>query len=171
MPPDQNAPLGSELPDRSLRWSLIRDLTVFVAKASLEALRDIALIPAALVAGLAGLLLSPAKPDRYFQEILELGDRFDDFVDLFGREARRQREPGQLGKATDEELRADDVFERVENLLVEEFHRGGVTAQAKDAIDRGLDTLQEVFRSDPKARTRAPSVTGRAGEPGEPDGP
>lgn len=181
MPPADPPPPGSEPADRSLRWSLIRDLTVFVAKASLEALRDLALIPAALVAGVAGLLLSPSRPDRYFQEILELGDRFDDFVDLFGREARRQREPGQLGRPSDDEIRADDVFDRVENLLVDEFNRGGVTAQAKEAIDRGLDALQEVFsdsaaseaRVNPPRRRPDTAVPDRAGKPdeaGEPDG-
>ena len=77
---------------RSQRWRLIRDLVIFTTKASLEAMRDIALIPAAVIAviaGLAGMLLSPSKPDRYFQRVLELGDEFDEFIDLFGKEKRR----------------------------------------------------------------------------------
>lgn len=76
---------------QTIRWRLIRDLIVFVSKASLEALRDLALIPAALIAGVAGLLLSPSRPERYFHEILKVGDEFDEFVDLFGKRARGRR--------------------------------------------------------------------------------
>ncbi len=145
-----------EMGPTALRWALIRDLTVFTAKASLEALRDLALIPAALFAGIAGLLLSPRKPDRFFQEILEVGDRFDDFVDLFGREARRRRQAGALGKSDPEELNADDVFDRLESLLVEEYNRGGVTAQAKEAIDRGLDAVQDALGAEDEQVTPQP---------------
>ncbi|MBW2240941.1 MAG: hypothetical protein JRH01_03060 [Deltaproteobacteria bacterium] len=142
---------------RTIRWKLIRDLLVFVSKASLEALRDLALIPAALIAGIAGLMFSPSRPERYFHEILKIGDQFDDFVDLFGKQAR-----GRRGLATeaneeteDDALRADDVFDRIENLLVEEYHRGGVTAQVKEAIDRGLDVVQEAV-ADSTPALRAP---------------
>ncbi|MCP5055910.1 MAG: hypothetical protein GY937_04200 [bacterium] len=150
---------------RTNRWKLIRDLLVFVSKASLEALRDLALIPAALIAGVAGLMLSPSRPERYFHEILKIGDEFDEFVDLFGKQAR-----GRRGLATEENedgegaaLRADDVFDRIENLLVEEYHRGGVTAQVKEAIDRGLDVVQEAV-ADGAPALRAPESEKDCGE-------
>ncbi len=147
MPPPRRSAQETPGPETvARRWALLRDLIVFVAKASLEALRDIALIPAALVAGLAGLLISPSQPDRYFQEILKIGDRFDDFVDLFGKEARKRRRPGLLGRRS-KDLRADDVFDRIERVLVDEYRRGGLTAQAKQAIDRGLDSVQEALGS------------------------
>jgi hypothetical protein len=81
-------------PDQ-LRWRLLRDLGSFVLKVALETVRDLVLIPLALLAGLAGLLLSRAAPDRFFREVLRLGARFDEFLDLFGpspgRRARRGR--------------------------------------------------------------------------------
>ncbi len=150
---------------RAIRWRLIRDLLVFVSKAGLEALRDLALIPAALIAGVAGLLLSPSRPERYFHQILKVGDEFDDFVDLFGKHAR-----GRRGLATEESqdadaiLRADDVFDRLERMLVDEYHRGGVTAQVKEAIDRGLDSVQEAVTE--KAPARPPPELD-TGEPHE----
>ena len=45
------------------------------------------------------------------------------------------------------DLRADDVFDRIEKLLVDEYRRGGLTAHAKQAIDRGLDAVQEALGS------------------------
>ncbi len=146
---------------------LIRDLAVFVLKAGLEAFRDLALIPAALLSGLAGLIGAPSQPDRYFQYVLRFGDRFDDFVDLFGRQARHAREPGALGRPRDEEVRVDDLVGHVEDLLVQEFERGGITAQAKDAIDRGLDALQHVVgghAGDPTVPRLAPGAGERDGE-------
>lgn len=131
---------------RSQRWRLIRDLVIFTTKASLEALRDIALIPAAVIAGLTGMFLSPSKPDRYFQRVLELGDEFDEFIDLFGKEKRRIS--GSRFDPLDEAespLRVDDIFERIERLMFDEYKRGGVTAQAKEAIDHGLDAVQEAL--------------------------
>ncbi|MAE96785.1 MAG: hypothetical protein CL910_19220 [Deltaproteobacteria bacterium] len=135
---------------RAQRWILIRDLLIFVSKAGLEAVRDIALIPAALIAGIAGLLLSPSKPDRYFLRVLEVGDEFDDFVDLFGKEKRLAR-GSRFDRPEEEEelLRADDIFNRIEKAVVDEYKRGGVTAQAKQAIDRGLDAVQDALASPP----------------------
>ncbi|MCP3986995.1 MAG: hypothetical protein GY723_21615 [bacterium] len=132
---------------RTIRWRLIRDLLVFVSKAGLEALRDLALIPAALIAGVAGLLISPSRPERYFHKILKVGDEFDDFVDLFGKQARGRRGLAtEVSQDLDNEangLRADDIFDRIEGLLVDEYRRGGVTTHVKEAIDRGLDAVHE----------------------------
>ena len=153
---DDDPDLHEELSEdtiRSQRWRLMRDLTVFATKASFEALRDIALVPAAVVAGIAGMLLSPSKPDRYFQRVLEVGDEFDEFVDLFGKEKRRKSgsrfDPPEEGESR---LRADDIFERVEQVMFDEYKRGGMTAQAKEAIDHGLDAVHEALEG--KFQTR-----------------
>jgi hypothetical protein len=145
---DPRFPEERQTPDegaaRSLRWMLIRDLLIFVTKASLEAARDIALIPTALIAGVAGMLLSPSKPDAYFEQVLEIGDEFDEFVDLFGKEKRR--DSGSRFDAPEEDdglLRADDFFDLIEKAVVAEYKRGGVTAQAKTAIDHGLDVVHQ----------------------------
>ena len=132
---------------RSLRWRLFRDLLIFVTKASLEVVRDVALIPAALIAGVAGMLFSPSKPDVYFQRVLEVGDEFDEFVDLFGKEKRRKSGSRfDAPEGGDDLPRADDFFDRIEHAVVEEYKRGGVTAQAKEAIDHGLDVVHEALR-------------------------
>lgn len=124
---------------RARRWALIRDLLVFAGKAALEAFRDLALIPVGLVAGLAGLLFHPRDPEFLFREVLRLGDRFDRFVDLFGADrARRRGDPEVAAEGPS----FDALVGRVERVLVEQHRRGGVTAQAKEAVDRALDTLQ-----------------------------
>jgi hypothetical protein len=113
------------------RWLLIRDLAGFCIKLTLEALRDIVLIPLAVVAGGLGILLGGAEPERWFRAVLEAGRRFDAWLDLFGRHE-------SAGSTLDVHL------QRLEAVLREQTQRGGVTAQAKSAIDRALDAVQGV---------------------------
>ncbi len=122
------------------RWVLIRDLLVFSAKAALEALRDIVLIPLALLTGVAGLLGSRNDPERPFREMLGLGRRFDDWLNLFGpiEDERPRRREGET---------VDAWFARLESIVVEQHDRGGITASAKAAIDRALDGVQPGHRS------------------------
>lgn len=116
------------------RWSLIRDATVFTAKVGIEALRDVLLIPLGLGSAVLGLLARPDDPEHYFRRMLDLGHRFDRYLDLFGA-------------GTKEEARVDALFQRVEHVLVEQHRRGGVTAGAKAAIDRTLDVIGRAARS------------------------
>jgi hypothetical protein len=118
---------AAELSQR--RWLFIRDLAGFSVKLLIEALRDLVLIPLALLAGAAGLVLGGARPERFFQEVLEIGRRFDAWLNLFGE---HDAERGSL----DEHLR------RLEAVVREQHARGGATAQARRAIDRALDAVQ-----------------------------
>jgi hypothetical protein len=128
---------------RELRWRLLRDLGAFVLKVGLEAIRDLVLIPLALLAGLAGLVLSAADPARFFREMLRLGARFDDFLDLFGAAAREE------GLAPPGAARVDDLVDGIEAVLREQHQKGGVTAAAKDAIDRALDAVADALQGRP----------------------
>ena len=156
-----------------LRWRLLRDLAVFTAKASLEALRDLVLIPVVLTAGFAGLLVSPQDPGRFFRRVLSWGDRYDHFVDLFGSARRRQRAGITSALAPTEPLpdggtTADDVFEGIEALLVEQHEKGGVTAAAKETIDRALDVLQDAVD---ELRGPAPDALPGPTDPGDGNSP
>jgi len=126
-----------------LRWRLLRDLGAFVLKVGLEAIRDLVLIPLALVAGVAGLVLSPGDPARFFREVLRLGARFDDFLDLFGAAARQESLPPSGA------TRVDDLVDGIEAVLREQHQKGGVTATAKDAIDRALDAVADALQERP----------------------
>lgn len=114
---------------REQRWRLIRDVSVFSAKVAIEALRDVVLLPLAIVAGLVGLFAGGERPEKPFEQVRGLGRRFDAWLNLFGEHDGR----GPV---------IDDHFARLEAVLVEQHRRGGVTAQAKEAIDRALDAVE-----------------------------
>lgn len=116
------------------RWRLIRDVLVFQLRLGLDALRDLLLSPISIVAGLADLIFGGTR----FYAVLAAGRRTETWIHLFGELDR-----AEMRDATDAAPPAavDAIVERMERLIVEQYERGGVTASAKSAIDRGLDAI------------------------------
>lgn len=63
--------------------SLARDVLLLQIKLLLDALRDIALSPLTLAAAALDLALSRWQSPRYFHAVLRLGQRSDDWIDLW----------------------------------------------------------------------------------------
>jgi hypothetical protein len=63
------------------------------------------------------------------------GRRSEDWIDLFGGFADAPRKGRRAPQAV------DDLVSQVEAMLAEHSERGGVTASAKEAIDRSLDRI------------------------------
>ena len=68
-----------------------------------------------------------------------LGRRSESWIDLFAAGDRIEPRQDLPKEGT---RRVDDVFERLEQVLLAEQERGGVTASAKRSIDRLLDSIQ-----------------------------
>ncbi len=128
------------------RWTLIRDAVVIQFKLVVDGLRDVVLVPASLVAALISLVRSEdGRPGPEFYELLAFGKRTERWIDLFGahrRAAAASGSPADAEQESGQEAGIDDLISRVEAYVVEEYRRGGVTAQAKEQIDRALDALQ-----------------------------
>lgn len=75
---------------QTVRRSLIRDVAFFQFKLVLDTLRDLVLSPLSLAAALLDFLLSGHQPPRYFYAVLRLGERSEEWIDLWsaGRDAR-----------------------------------------------------------------------------------
>jgi hypothetical protein len=119
---ETNLPESGKHPDR---WTLIRDLVVLQAKLIVDGFRDLLLVPASLVAGIWSLVSGDRdRPGPQFYQLISLGKQSELWIDLF--------------KAY--EHAPEDV--RREHEIAEEYERGGVTAQAKERIDKALDAIQ-----------------------------
>ena len=136
MEPNPETP--REYPDR---WTLIRDLFVFQAKLLVDGLRDLILVPASMVAGIWSLVSGDnGRAGPQFYQLISLGKQSELWIDLFKAyenapdEVRREHEfaTGNM----------DEIVNRFESFVVEEYERGGVTAQAKERIDKALDAIQ-----------------------------
>lgn len=154
MEPSQS--LAQIKPDvRAERWRLVRDLIVFQGKLVLDGLKDLVLGPVAIGAALMGLFSSKDDPGESFRSVLSAGRKFDRWVDLFGERqaalppasdapsSAAAASPAPAAAPAAGEPALDDLVGRVEKALVDQYQRGGVTAKAKDAIDKAIDALQQ----------------------------
>jgi hypothetical protein len=128
-------------PNATHRWETARDLVVFQLKLVADGARDMVLIPTSLVAGLFGLLFSRDNPSGPFYQVLALGKRSEHWINLFGSlpESRHAEASDSIERIGN----LDNVVNRMERLLVEQYERGGITATAKHSIDKYLDALNK----------------------------
>jgi hypothetical protein len=121
------------------RWELVRDIAVLQVKLIVDGLRDFLLVPVSIFAGIYSLLSGGERPGTEFYELLHFGRRSERMINLFGAADRVQGQDDD-GPLPD----IDDMVAKVENFVVDEYRKGGMTAQAKDRIDNVLDSLRRV---------------------------
>ena len=136
---DANSNAGDLMPDR---WTLIRDIVVLQVKLIVDGLRDVILVPVSLLVGIFSLIRAENAPGSGFYELLRLGRRSERWINLFGA-AERVYGPAIADDWFPAE-NIDEMVSRVESFVVAEYQRGGVTWQAKDQLDRALDSLHKL---------------------------
>lgn len=120
---------------------MLRELAVFHVKLVMDGLKDLALGPLSLAAAALGLLFPGTDPSRYLTRIKRLGRGYDAWVDLYDE---RDPDAASGGPAT-----LDDHLRRLERAIADQRERGALPDQARDAIERALDTLDGLARSRP----------------------
>ena len=125
----------------SERWTMLRDLAVLQGKLIVDGLRDLLLVPASLIAGLISLASSEkGKPGPQFYQLLQYGKESERWINLFGAVKNAPESVQEQSPFADNDI--DDIVHRVESFVVDEYKRGGVTAQAKKRMDDFLDAMQ-----------------------------
>lgn len=120
------------------RWELVRDALVFQGKLFIDGLRDAAMIPLSTIAVIMDILGIGGRAGRNFYDVVLFGRQTEHWINLFSAadrllpESSEDRSPSGL----------DAVVQRMEDIVVEEYQRGGITTSAKEAVDRALDNLQ-----------------------------
>ena len=126
---------------RTPLWVLIRDVGVLQVKLIVDGLRDLILVPASLIAGVVSLARTEnGKPGPQFYQLVSVGKQSEKWINLFG--ALRNAPPEVAPQGHFGEVDMDDLISRVENFVVDEYQRGGVTAQAKARLDKALAAMQ-----------------------------
>jgi len=126
-----------ELVPRS-RWELVCDVIVFQGKLFVDGVRDALLMPISIVAAIMDLLGIGRRAGRTFYDVILLGRETEHWINLFGAADRLL--PGSAEEGSPSGM--DALVRRMEDVVVEEYERGGITASAKDAVDRAIDKLQ-----------------------------
>jgi len=124
------------------RWALIRDIAVFQVKLLVDGFRDLVLVPISLVTGVVGLLKGGDEIGAEFYGLLRLGRQSEHWINLFG--AVSNYEASGSGDDPAKVRDIDEIVARVENFIIDEYRKGGVTAQAKKRLDQAIDSLSRV---------------------------
>jgi len=127
------------IPDR---WTLIRDILVLQLKLVVDGLRDFILVPISLVVGIVSLVKSGDAVGSEFYQLLRTGRRSERWINLFGAAERVYGPSGADDRFPTEDI--DEMVSRVESFVVDEYSQGGVTRQAKNQLDRALDSLHKL---------------------------
>jgi hypothetical protein len=126
------------------RRTLVRDIATLQVKLVVDGLRDFILVPVSLVAGIMSLVKSGDEPATEFYDLLKMGRRSERWINLFGAAERVHGPANEDDQLLPEDI--DALVSRVESFVVDEFKKGGVTKQAKDQVDRALNTLHKRAR-------------------------
>ena len=128
------------------RWELIRDIAVLQVKLVVDGLRDFVLVPVSLVAGFISVFRTGDASGNEFYNLLRLGRKSERWINLFGAADRVPEPKGELDHFPDQDI--DSLVRRVESFVVDEYREGRMTRQARDRLNRLLDTLNQPGRRD-----------------------
>jgi len=134
----------NELPEtqeRLDRRTLVRDVAVFQFKLIVDGLRDLVLVPVSFIAGIVSFVSARDDvPGSQFYELLEVGRQSEHWIDLFGALRNAPREVRNRVRFPEENM--DQILDRIETFVIDEEKRGGITAQARERLERALRGFQ-----------------------------
>lgn len=139
----------SQLPSddrQSGRWTLIRDIGVLQLKLIVDGLRDLALVPISLVAGVVSLAKSGRGGGTEFYDLLRLGRKSERWINLFGAADNSPSVEDEDVEFSNADI--DGLVSRVESFVIDEYRKGGVTKQAKVGLDKAIDSLHKFAARD-----------------------
>lgn len=131
----------------SPRWQLVKDVLVFQVKLIVDGFRDLLLVPVSIVAGLMSLIQAGKKPGPQFYDLLRLGRRSERWINLFAaagseRETGASRDDSRATSRAPMPADIDELVNRVETFIVDEYRSGGITGQARQRLYRALESLR-----------------------------
>ncbi len=134
---DANTDTAAQTPDR---WMLIRDVAVLQVKLVFDGLRDLVLVPVSILMAVISLVKGGDRPGPQFYDLMRLGKESEHWINLFGAAEHARKSGTAPGHFAGRDI--DAMVSRVEAFVVDEYKKGGVTAQAKDHFDKMLDSVR-----------------------------
>jgi len=127
--------------ENSPTWTLIRDVAVLQVKLLVDGARDLVLVPATLIAAVVSLAKSKdGQPGPQFYHLVGVGKQSERWINLFGAFENAPAEVVEENHFGDTDI--DQIVSRMESFVVDEYKRGGITAQAKERIDKAMEAMQ-----------------------------
>jgi hypothetical protein len=115
----------------------MRDVVVFQLKLLLDNVRDLVLMPVALVAALIDLVLRGDREGARFYRVLRWGWHSEKVIDVYSAIEHHEPDNFEISQA----YTVDGVIARLEGVVTREVEKGGTVASIKSAMDRAIDQL------------------------------
>jgi hypothetical protein len=127
--------------------TLLRDLAVLQVKLLVDGFRDLVLVPASLIAGIISLVKGTRdRPGPQFYQLIGVGKQSEVWINLF--KAYEHSPPEVKQEYSFGVANMDEIVDKFESFVVDEYQRGGVTRQAKERIDKALNAIQRGEREE-----------------------
>jgi hypothetical protein len=88
------------------------------------------------------LVKSENTTDSTFYELLRLGKKSEHWINLFGAADSIPDHGDDSVRFPGEDI--DAMVSRVESYVVDEYRKGGVTRQAKERLDKAINSLHKL---------------------------
>jgi hypothetical protein len=120
---------------------MIRDIAVLQVKLIVDGLRDLILVPASLIVGIVSLSKTrDGVPGPEFYKLVSVGKQSERWINLFG--ALKNAPPEIVEENPFGDADMDDIVSRVESFVIDEYQRGGVSAQARDRMYKAMEKMR-----------------------------
>ncbi len=123
------------------RWTLIRDIGVLQVKLIVDGFRDLLLVPASLIAGMVSVFSSEPEDQTAFYRVVCIGKQSEGWINLFGAYDNAPQSLKDEYRFGDGGI--DDLVNKVETFVVNEYQDGKVTAAAKAHLEKALNELKK----------------------------
>ncbi len=120
---------------------MVRDIAVLQVKLIVDGLRDLILVPASLIVGIVSLSKTrDGVPGPEFYKLVSVGKQSERWINLFG--ALENAPPEIVEENPFGNADMDDIVSRVESFVIDEYQRGGVSAQARDRMYKAMEKMR-----------------------------
>ena len=123
-------PQGVSIRGISTRGELVRHAVIFQLKLVADGLRDLLLVPIALLATVIGFFRGGDDPGREFCRVIDLGRASEAWINLFGQHESPDKDRSVAS--------IDALFERVEETLKQHYQASGTSEKAQAEIEKAL---------------------------------
>lgn len=131
------------------RWPTFKKLVIFQVKLTFDAVRDLFLSPISFCCALLDIIKNNTPEQSYFKKLMIFGGKTDLWLNLFAQhdisETKKTTRSELVNKdkvtTVNEQKNADQLFDKIEDLIREQHAKGGLTAAAKHKLDGVLQKL------------------------------
>ena len=115
-------------------WAKLRRLGLFQLKLAMDAVRDLLLSPVSILATLMDIVSDSDGQSGYFRRLMHFGRRSDRLINLFEQHSLSSKRSPTV----------DSLVDQIETIVTREYQGGEVSATAKKALDKSIETLKKL---------------------------